>query len=136
MDAFQAAAAFSVRLDGIDNGTRHMRLEHKFDAAVRKLMRIMWLASLPLTALTANAQTPPLEVYGKLPIAAFWIHGKDDTVVSYSQSKDMGKALRKAGKVVELVTLNGEDHWLSKSATRLEMLQRASEFIRKYNPPD
>jgi dipeptidyl aminopeptidase/acylaminoacyl peptidase len=63
------------------------------------------------------------------------IHGKDDTVVNYSQSRDMEQALRSAGKVVELVTLNGEDHWLSRSATRLEMLQRASEFIRKYNPP-
>ncbi|HEY6455230.1 MAG TPA: S9 family peptidase [Steroidobacteraceae bacterium] len=64
------------------------------------------------------------------------IHGKDDTVVHYSQSSDMEKQLRKAGKLVELVTLKGEDHWLSKSETRLEMLQHATAFIRKYNPPD
>ena len=78
----------------------------------------------------------PINFASRADAPVLLIHGKDDTVVNYSQSKDMEKALRKAGKVVELVTLNGEDHWLSKSATRLEMLQHASEFIHKYNPPD
>lgn len=64
------------------------------------------------------------------------IHGKDDTVVLYDQSNDMAAALRKAGKTVEFVTLPGEDHWLSKSDTRLMMLQAAVAFIEKYNPPD
>lgn len=64
------------------------------------------------------------------------IHGKDDVVVNYDQSNDMAAALRKAGKPVEFVTLQGEDHWLSKSATRLAMLQATVAFIEKYNPPD
>jgi fermentation-respiration switch protein FrsA (DUF1100 family) len=78
----------------------------------------------------------PINFVSRADAPILLIHGKDDIVVHYSQSKDMEKALRKAGKVVELVTLNGEDHWLSKSETRLDMLQRATEFIRKYNPPD
>jgi dipeptidyl aminopeptidase/acylaminoacyl peptidase len=64
------------------------------------------------------------------------IHGKDDTVVMYDQSVAMAKALRAAGKPVEFVTMPGEDHWLSKSATRLAMLQAAVAFIERYNPPD
>lgn len=62
------------------------------------------------------------------------IHGKNDIVVRYEQSADMANALRKAGKQVELVTLEGEDHWLSKSSTRLAMLKAAMEFVEKYNP--
>ena len=62
------------------------------------------------------------------------IHGKDDTVVRFSQSTNMADALGRAGKPVEFVTLPGEDHWLSKSETRLAMLQAAVEFVEKHNP--
>lgn len=64
------------------------------------------------------------------------IHGKDDTVVPYVQSTDMASALRRAGKPVELVTLPGEDHWLSRSKTRLTMLEAAVRFVETHNPPD
>lgn len=64
------------------------------------------------------------------------IHGKDDTVVQYEQSTAMAAALRRAGKPVDFVTLPGEDHWLSRSATRLAMLEAAVAFVMKHNPPD
>jgi dipeptidyl aminopeptidase/acylaminoacyl peptidase len=48
----------------------------------------------------------------------------------------MADALRHAGKPVELVTLQGEDHWLSKGDTRLQMLQAAIGFVMQHNPPD
>jgi len=64
------------------------------------------------------------------------IHGKDDTVVDYAQSEVMLKALQKANKPVELVTMKKEDHWLSRSETRLLMLQASIAFLRKNNPPD
>jgi dipeptidyl aminopeptidase/acylaminoacyl peptidase len=63
------------------------------------------------------------------------IHGKDDTVVPYHQSELMEKALRKAGKSVEFVTLKHEDHWLSSSETRLQMLESTVAFLRTNNPP-
>jgi dipeptidyl aminopeptidase/acylaminoacyl peptidase len=64
------------------------------------------------------------------------IHGKDDTVVPYRQSIVMADALKDAGKPYELVTLNGEDHWLSKSETRGKMLTTAVSFVEKHNPPN
>ena len=64
------------------------------------------------------------------------IHGKDDTVVAYDQSEYMLKALQKANKPVELVTMKKEDHWLSRSETRLLMLQSSIAFLKKNNPPD
>jgi dipeptidyl aminopeptidase/acylaminoacyl peptidase len=62
------------------------------------------------------------------------VHGKDDTVVNYDQSADMAKALQKAGKPVEFVTLVGEDHWLSRSETRQSMLEAVVAFVEKRNP--
>ena len=64
------------------------------------------------------------------------IHGKDDTVVPYAQSEYMRDALTKAGKSVEFVTLKAEDHWLSRSATRSQMLEATVSFLKKNNPAD
>nr|WP_295106688.1 S9 family peptidase [uncultured Caulobacter sp.] len=64
------------------------------------------------------------------------IHGKDDTVVPYSESQKMASALKAAGKPYEFVTLDGEDHWLSRSQTRLQMLTTAVAFLEKHNPPN
>ncbi|GFE73657.1 S9 family peptidase [Novosphingobium sp. TCA1] len=64
------------------------------------------------------------------------IHGKDDTVVGYKQSLVMADALKDAGKPYELVTLAGEDHWLSREETRKRMLSEAMRFVQKHNPAD
>jgi len=63
------------------------------------------------------------------------IHGKEDTVVPFEQSQIMERALRGAGKPVEFVTLKAEDHWLSREATRAQMLQATVAFVEKNNPP-
>ncbi len=64
------------------------------------------------------------------------IHGRDDTVVLYNQTTVMADALKSAGKPYELVELEGEDHWLSKSETRQRMLSELVDFVEKYNPAD
>jgi len=71
---------------------------------------------------------------GTVPILL--IHGKDDTVVPFEQSKAMYEALRSANKDAQLITLKEEDHWLSRSATRLQMLETSVAFLRAHNPPD
>jgi dipeptidyl aminopeptidase/acylaminoacyl peptidase len=63
------------------------------------------------------------------------IHGRDDTIVPFEQSELMAEALRRASKPVELVTLRKEDHWLSRSETRQQMLQVSMAFLAKHNPP-
>ena len=62
------------------------------------------------------------------------IHGTDDTVVSPNHSNWMKGQLDSAGKTAELITLDKEDHWLSRSATRTQMLTSAVAFVEKYNP--
>jgi len=63
------------------------------------------------------------------------IHGKDDSTVPINQSWAMRDALRAADKPVEMIELPGEDHHLSKQATRVQMLQASVAFVEKYNPP-
>ena len=62
------------------------------------------------------------------------IHGKDDTRVPFHQSQAMADALKSAHKPVELVVMQGEDHWLSHDATRKQMLDAAMKFVTEYNP--
>jgi dipeptidyl aminopeptidase/acylaminoacyl peptidase len=78
----------------------------------------------------------PAKLVDKATVPIQLIHGKDDTVVRFEQSTSMEKALRAAGKLVELVTLPGEDHWLSRAPTRIAMLTAMVAFLEKHNPPD
>ena len=87
---------------------------------------------------SANAQDldsiSPARQAAKADAPVLLIHGENDTVVPIEQSQLMEKALRQAGKPVELVTMAGEDHWLSIEATRQLMLERTVAFVEKHNP--
>jgi dipeptidyl aminopeptidase/acylaminoacyl peptidase len=78
----------------------------------------------------------PLKHIDAVNVPVLLIHGRDDTVVPFEQSQLMFDALRTSKKDVELVTLNKEDHWLSRSATRVQMLEATVAFLRAHNPPD
>lgn len=80
------------------------------------------------------AEVSPRRHAGDAYAPILLIHGKDDTVVAYSQSTRMADALAAAGKPYELVTMSEEDHWLSKASTRKQMLEEAMRFVQKYNP--
>jgi dipeptidyl aminopeptidase/acylaminoacyl peptidase len=82
------------------------------------------------------AARSPAQQAAKANAPILLIHGRDDTVVEYVHSTTMQRALQAAGKPVELVTLPGEDHWLSRSATRLQTLNAAVTFLEKHNPPN
>ncbi|MEM9500412.1 MAG: S9 family peptidase [Pseudomonadota bacterium] len=78
----------------------------------------------------------PLQHADKASAPIMLIHGKDDTVVPYSHSSKMANKLKNAGKPYEMVTLKGEDHWLSLSETRQQMLRKSVAFVQKNNPAD
>lgn len=82
------------------------------------------------------AAISPVQHADAVTIPVQLIHGKDDTVVPFEQSEAMYRALQKLGKPVELVALKHEDHWLSRSETRTQMLQASIAFLEKNNPPD
>lgn len=81
-------------------------------------------------------QVSPQRHAAKADAPILLIHGKDDTVVPFKHSDAMASALRTAGKPYELVVLREEDHWLSRSATRKQMLEAAMRFVQQHNPAD
>jgi dipeptidyl aminopeptidase/acylaminoacyl peptidase len=103
------------------------------NSTVRYWLRFMGADGLKDPDLAAIS---PAKLADKVQIPILLIHGKDDTTVPYVQSTIMADALKKAGKPVELVTLAGEDHQLSRGATRLQMLTAMVTFLEKNNPPD
>jgi dipeptidyl aminopeptidase/acylaminoacyl peptidase len=82
------------------------------------------------------AAISPIEHVTSVSVPILLIHGQDDTVVPYEQSDVMLSALQRAGKSVEMVTMKHEDHWLSRSETRLQMLQASVAFLKANNPPN
>jgi dipeptidyl aminopeptidase/acylaminoacyl peptidase len=82
------------------------------------------------------SQISPIDHIDAINVPVLLIHGRDDTVVPFEQSEVMFKALRRSQKSVELVVLDHEDHWLSRSETRLQMLKSTVAFLRAHNPPE
>jgi dipeptidyl aminopeptidase/acylaminoacyl peptidase len=82
------------------------------------------------------AAISPADHADKVSVPILIIQGKDDTVVPFEQSQIMADALKKAGKLYDFVILNHEDHWLSRSDTRLQMLQATMDFLAKNNPAE
>jgi len=78
----------------------------------------------------------PIQHVDSIEVPVLVIHGRDDSVVPYDQSERMVDAMRRAHKQVEFVTLQKEDHWLSRSETRLQTLREVVGFLRANNPPD
>jgi dipeptidyl aminopeptidase/acylaminoacyl peptidase len=78
----------------------------------------------------------PRQLAGRADAPILLIHGRDDTVVPFEHSTKMAAALGDAGKPYQMVELREEDHWLSRSATRKQMLSEAMAFVLKHNPPD
>ena len=76
----------------------------------------------------------PINAAEKFQAPVLLVHGKHDTVVPIKQSYLMYKALKRAKKDVEFIKLEGEDHWLSDSTTRLELLEAVDKFLDKHNP--
>lgn len=59
------------------------------------------------------------------------VHGHDDAIVPFKQNSRMHRALRRADKETRLVTLDGEDHYLSGYETRLQALRAIAAFIEE-----
>jgi dipeptidyl aminopeptidase/acylaminoacyl peptidase len=81
-------------------------------------------------------QVSPAKLAARANAPILLMYGHDDTVVAPAQSLEMADALKKAGKPYDLEVMPGEDHWLSRSATRIAMLRAAVAYVEKYNPAD
>jgi pimeloyl-ACP methyl ester carboxylesterase len=122
----------AVSVAGISD-LRRFRRSQGVGGAQRYWDRFMGTASQNDPALIAIS---PIEHVAAVTVPILLIHGRDDTVVPYEQSDVMLSAMKRAGKSATLVTLKHEDHWLSRSETRLQMLQATVDFLKANNPPN
>jgi dipeptidyl aminopeptidase/acylaminoacyl peptidase len=60
------------------------------------------------------------------------MHGKNDTTVDFVQSRMMNQALTEAGKKVEFVSFEGEDHYFSLADTRIRVLKEMERFLKEH----
>jgi dipeptidyl aminopeptidase/acylaminoacyl peptidase len=63
------------------------------------------------------------------------LHGVDDSVVPVEQSRKMARALKSANKPYTFIELPGEDHWLSSSASRIQVLAEMEKFLAEHLKP-
>ncbi len=71
----------------------------------------------------------PVNAVAHINAPVMLMYSGDDTVVPPSQSRGMARALQRSGKHVVLVPLGHDDHWLSRSSTRVKMLKELDGFL-------
>ena len=125
-----------VSVAGVSDLRRMVNREARRDVrkdnqAVRYWNRFMGAARLDDRALD---DLSPAYLAASVDSPLLLIHGRDDTVVPIEQSRVMAQAMRRADKPVEFVELPGEDHWLSRSETRRQMLVETVRFLEANNP--
>jgi dipeptidyl aminopeptidase/acylaminoacyl peptidase len=76
-------------------------------------------------------QSSPYYSAEKIKIPVLLIHGEDDDIVEYEQSRLMYKAMKKAKGNVKLVKLKNDDHHLKGSATRIQAITEMVKFVEK-----
>jgi dipeptidyl aminopeptidase/acylaminoacyl peptidase len=76
--------------------------------------------------------TSPIKQVRNIRAPLLLIHPKDDVVVPLHQSSLMAKAMQDAGKPVEYIELEGDDHWLSKASTSKRVLRELERFLGQH----
>lgn len=91
-----------------------------------------WRKHIGKTSDPDVAAFSPARAAARVKADVMIMHGIDDTVVPYVQTEYMVSAMKSAGVRYELVQLKSEDHWLSRSPSRIEMLAQLERFLDKH----
>lgn len=74
----------------------------------------------------------PIHSVAAISIPILIAYGTGDGVVPNEQSERMAEALSKAGKSVTVLKLPQEDHWMSRTETRVQLLQALENFLHEH----
>jgi acetyl esterase/lipase len=119
----------AVSVAGVADLTQMMRRQGSGDFGQRSSSLNYWREHIGSDDRPAMEAASPARLAANVRAPILLIHGKDDSIVDFEQSTIMATALRRANKPVKLVELAGEDHWLSRAATRLQMLREIEAFL-------
>jgi dipeptidyl aminopeptidase/acylaminoacyl peptidase len=131
---YRCAASYG----GIADPARMLRTENEAAGYASNLATRYWSKFMGAKSEDDGtlAEISPVRLADHADAPVLLMHGKDDTVVLLDQSQAMERALRRAGKPVELVVFPGTDHWLLEEPSRVAMIKAMVDFVIKYNPPD
>ena len=105
------------------------RSDGEDSSALRYWRRVMGASDRRLLEVSSPARRA-----AEIRAPVLLIHGRHDTTVPYAQSELMQRAMTAAGRPVQLVALETDDHYLSTSATRTRMLEALDGFLREHLP--
>ena len=91
-----------------------------------------WRARIGEPTDRALANRSPINAVASITIPILIVYGTGDAVVPNEQSERMAHALSAAGKSVAVATLSGEDHWLSRTDTRVQVLKELDGFLKSH----
>jgi dipeptidyl aminopeptidase/acylaminoacyl peptidase len=74
----------------------------------------------------------PINSIDAIRIPVLVAYSTGDGVVPNEQSERMADALTKAGKSVTVIKLPEEDHWMSRSETRIQLLKALESFLHDH----
>ena len=78
-----------------------------------------------------RATSPTLQAE-RIKAPVLLVHGTADRSVPYEQGEDMAKALRKAGKQHQFITLEEGDHYLSRNSHSLTFFKALESFLAQH----
>lgn len=129
---FPSTYACAVSINGISDLPALLAHEqHVFGGADSNHAALaVWDASVGSRSDPKLAAESPVHAAKAVAAAVLLIHGDDDTVVPVEQSLEMQSALKKAGKRVTFVGLDGSDHSLDRASTRTAVLKAVGGFLQ------
>ncbi len=119
----------AISIAGVANLRREV---NDFGSAIRKnLYKSQWRKMTP----DFNAVSP-IKSVEKIKVPLLLIHGVKDVTVDHKQSVSMNKAMKKANKDVEFVSIPLADHYFTREEDRLLLLKSMEKFLAKHNPAE
>lgn len=130
-----AGAAFTpdlyrcaVSVNGVTDLTR-MLMYAKEHSGAESNQLAYWREHIGAPSDASVMAKSPLRAAADIKAPVLLMHAVNDTVVPDTQSRAMAQELQKLKKNVTYVSLAGEDHWLSQSASRIQMLKELEKFL-------
>ncbi len=118
--------ACAVSYAGLSDLDRLLYTGTSFDSEISSLWKRRIGADIDSRKPT---QASPANFVDRVKIPILLIHSDRDTTVPIEQSQMEETALKRAGKTVGFITLEGDDHYLERSDTRIKLLQSIDAFL-------
>jgi len=127
--------ACAVSINGISDLRALMRAEvPMYGVRVRYISAAQsnWEERIGKETDTSLDRHSPINSVSAIRSPVLIVYGSGDGIVPNDQSEHMAEVMRKAGKAVTLAKLPDEDHWLSRTETRVQLLQTLESFLREH----